>query len=189
MRAMLLAALVIGAACGPGFAEQPDSRNWDSERSRMVSDQLRARDISDARVLDAMLKVPRHLFVPEPQRAQAYGDHPLPIGHDQTISQPYIVAFMTQGLKVEPESSCARDWNRIRLPGRDPRPPRQGGLHHRDRRASRDARAARHWRGKGTRTFTCATATAIWVGRSTRRSTASWSRQRRTKCRRRWSSS
>ena len=68
----------------------------------MVDDQLRARDISDPRVLDAMRKVPRHLFVPEPQRAQAYGDHPLPIGHDQTISQPYIVAFMTQGLKVEP---------------------------------------------------------------------------------------
>ena len=67
----------------------------------MVSDQLRARDITDTRVLDAMLKVPRHLFVPEPQRTQAYGDHPLPIGHDQTISQPYIVAFMTQGLKVD----------------------------------------------------------------------------------------
>jgi protein-L-isoaspartate(D-aspartate) O-methyltransferase len=68
----------------------------------MVNEQLRARDITDARVLDAMLKVPRHLFVPEPQRSQAYGDYPLPIGHDQTISQPYIVAFMSQGLKVEP---------------------------------------------------------------------------------------
>ena len=102
MRAMLaLAAFVIGAACGPGFAEQQGARNWDSERSRMVGDQLRARDITDTRVLDAMRKVPRHLFVPEPQRTQAYGDHPLPIGHDQTISQPYIVAFMTQGLKVD----------------------------------------------------------------------------------------
>jgi protein-L-isoaspartate(D-aspartate) O-methyltransferase len=101
MRAMLpLAALVFGVACGSGFAQQ-GTRSWDSERARMVSDQLRARDITDARVLDAMLKVPRHLFVPEPQRAQAYGDHPLPIGHDQTISQPYIVAFMTQGLKLE----------------------------------------------------------------------------------------
>ena len=73
MRAMLaLAAFVIGAACGPGFAEQQGARNWDSERSRMVSDQLRARDITDTRVLNAMLKVPRHLFVPEPQRGQAY---------------------------------------------------------------------------------------------------------------------
>ena len=103
MRAMLpIAAVVIGAACGPGLAQQQGTRNWDSERSRMVGDQLRARDITDGRVLDAMLKVPRHLFVPEPQRALAYGDHPLPIGHDQTISQPYIVAFMTQGLKLGP---------------------------------------------------------------------------------------
>ena len=190
MRAMLaLAAFVIGAACGPGFAQQQGARNWDSERSRMVSDQLRARDITDTRVLDAMLKVPRHLFVPEPQRTQRYGDHPLSIGHNQTISQPYIVAFMTQGLKVERESSRARDRNRIRLPGRDPRPPRQGGLHHRDHRAPRERAPARHWRGRVTRMSTCATATAIWVGRSTRRTTESWSRQRPTKCRRRSSRS
>ena len=98
--ALLLATLILGTACGSGFAQPQGNR--ESERARMVDDQLRARDISDPRVLDAMRKVPRHLFVPEPQRAQAYGDHPLPIGHDQTISQPYIVAFMTQGLKVEP---------------------------------------------------------------------------------------
>jgi protein-L-isoaspartate(D-aspartate) O-methyltransferase len=55
------------------------------------------------RVLDAMIAVPRHLFIPEPQRINAYGDHPLPIGYEQTISQPYIVAFMTQSLEVEPE--------------------------------------------------------------------------------------
>ena len=53
-------------------------------------------------MLDAMRTVPRHLFVPEPQRAEAYGDYPLPIGHDQTISQPYIVAFMTQALEIAP---------------------------------------------------------------------------------------
>ncbi|MDO8678327.1 MAG: protein-L-isoaspartate(D-aspartate) O-methyltransferase, partial [Acidobacteriota bacterium] len=69
---------------------------------RMVDEQLRARDIRDPRVLDAMRTVPRHLFVPEPQRAEAYGDYPLPIGHDQTISQPYIVAFMTQALEIAP---------------------------------------------------------------------------------------
>jgi protein-L-isoaspartate(D-aspartate) O-methyltransferase len=68
----------------------------------MVDQQLRARDIRSARVLDAMLAVPRHLFVPEPQRAEAYSDSPLPIGHEQTISQPYIVAFMTQALDVGP---------------------------------------------------------------------------------------
>ena len=99
---MWLAALVVGAACGSGVAQQPGTDFRDAARSRMVEDQLRARDITDARVLDAMRKVPRHVFVPEPQRALAYGDHPLPIGYDQTISQPYIVAFMTQGLKVEP---------------------------------------------------------------------------------------
>ncbi len=74
----------------------------------MVGDQLRARDIPDARVLDAMRKVPRHLFVPEAMRGQAYDDSPLPIGHDQTISQPYIVAFMTQGLQIEPVIVCSR---------------------------------------------------------------------------------
>jgi len=68
----------------------------------MVNEQLKARDIRDQPVLDAMLKVPRHVFVPEGRRGQAYYDSPLPIGHDQTISQPYIVAFMTQALKIEP---------------------------------------------------------------------------------------
>src|SRR5258707_15618190 len=84
-------------ACGSTGAElQRASRDWDRERSRMVDAQLRARDIRDARVLNAMRKVPRHLFVPEAQRAQAYGDAPVPIDYGQTISQPYVVAFMTQ---------------------------------------------------------------------------------------------
>jgi protein-L-isoaspartate(D-aspartate) O-methyltransferase len=68
----------------------------------MVNDQLRARDITSSRVLAAMRDVPRHLFVPEALRDDAYADHPLPIGLEQTISQPYIVAFMTQALDVEP---------------------------------------------------------------------------------------
>jgi protein-L-isoaspartate(D-aspartate) O-methyltransferase len=66
----------------------------------MVEEQLKARDIKDPRVLRAMSDVPRHLFVPEGRRADAYGDWPLPIGHGQTISQPYIVAFMTQAIEV-----------------------------------------------------------------------------------------
>jgi len=70
----------------------------DAQRAAMVQEQLRPRDITSAPVLEAMGRVPRHLFVPEGQRAAAYGDHPLPIGHDQTISQPYIVAFMTEAL-------------------------------------------------------------------------------------------
>ena len=67
----------------------------------MVSTQLERRGITDKKVLDAMRKVERHLFVPEALRASAYGDHPLPIGYGQTISQPYIVAFMTQVLEPD----------------------------------------------------------------------------------------
>ena len=66
----------------------------------MVRTQLQSRDIVDRRVLEAMRTVPRHLFVPESWRDQAYDDHPLPIGHDQTISQPYIVALMTELARV-----------------------------------------------------------------------------------------
>lgn len=65
-------------------------------RREMVENQLRARDITDQRVLEVMARVPRHRFVPEDQQRRAYNDHPLPIGHGQTISQPYIVALMTQ---------------------------------------------------------------------------------------------
>ena len=74
------------------------------ERRRMVSSQLvsAGRGITNAGVLSAMSKVPRHDFVPSPLRAQAYEDHPLPIGHGQTISQPFIVAFMTQELEPKP---------------------------------------------------------------------------------------
>ena len=73
-------------------------------RQQMVERQLRARDITDARVLAAMAKVPRHLFVPDPVRGLAYQDRPLPIGYDQTISQPYIVAYMTQMIGVAPDA-------------------------------------------------------------------------------------
>lgn len=68
----------------------------------MVKHQLRGRDISNQRVLDAMLRVPRHKFVPREKRQEAYRDSPLPIGERQTISQPYIVALMTQLAKPGP---------------------------------------------------------------------------------------
>ena len=70
-------------------------------RERMVETQIKARGIKDERVLKAMLKVPRHLFVDEALRDQAYGDFPLPIGEGQTISQPYIVALMTEALELK----------------------------------------------------------------------------------------
>jgi len=73
---------------------------YDRERKEMVEYQIRRRGISDKKVLKAMLKVPRHLFVPEQMRELAYGDEPLPIGEGQTISQPYIVAYMTEALKL-----------------------------------------------------------------------------------------
>jgi protein-L-isoaspartate(D-aspartate) O-methyltransferase len=69
-------------------------------RESMVRKQLEARFISDKRVLEAMRAIPRHLFVAEDLWGSAYRDGPLPIGHDQTISQPYIVAFMTQALQL-----------------------------------------------------------------------------------------
>jgi protein-L-isoaspartate(D-aspartate) O-methyltransferase len=68
------------------------------ERRSMVETQIRARGVRDPRVLAAMGRVPRHLFVPERLRGRAYDDEPLPIGEDQTISQPYIVAYMTEAL-------------------------------------------------------------------------------------------
>jgi protein-L-isoaspartate(D-aspartate) O-methyltransferase len=73
------------------------------DRERMVDEQVVRRGIADPRVIDAMRRVPRHLFVDEALRERAYGDHPLPIGEDQTISQPYIVALMTSLLAVGPD--------------------------------------------------------------------------------------
>jgi len=69
----------------------------------MVERQIAGRDLEDPDVLRAMRTVPRHAFVPEPYADRAYADTPLPIGHDQTISQPYIVAKMTEALRIEPE--------------------------------------------------------------------------------------
>ena len=70
-------------------------------RLRMVEEQIIGRGIKDSRAIAAMKKVPRHLFVEEALQSQAYSDHPLPIGDKQTISQPYIVALMTEALKLE----------------------------------------------------------------------------------------
>jgi protein-L-isoaspartate(D-aspartate) O-methyltransferase len=69
----------------------------------MVKEQIQSRGIRSDRVLDAMRMVPRHLFVPDAERHRAYEDSPAPIGHGQTISQPYIVAFMTEALDIAPD--------------------------------------------------------------------------------------
>ncbi len=99
LRAIGIAALA--AACSSSMQKSSDDAEA-AARRRMVEEQIRARGVRDEAVLAAMRRVPRHLFVPEDQRTGAYADHPLPIGFSQTISQPYIVAYMTEALKVSP---------------------------------------------------------------------------------------
>ena len=75
---------------------------YEAERREMVADQIELRGVGDPRVLSALREVPRHLFVPASERASAYEDRPLPIGYGQTISQPYIVALMTELVRPGP---------------------------------------------------------------------------------------
>ena len=91
---ILFPVITLFLSCGGRNTKQPDK--FTSERKDMVKMQIEARGIADKRVLQAMEKVPRHLFVPEAVRAEAYEDYPLAIGEGQTISQPYIVAIMTE---------------------------------------------------------------------------------------------
>jgi len=93
--------LVAIAAGGCGQTAAPSS-DFAAERQRMVQQQLKAHGIKDERVLAAMAKVPREEFVPPESRGASYADGPLPIGYGQTISQPYIVAFMTEQLRLKP---------------------------------------------------------------------------------------
>jgi protein-L-isoaspartate(D-aspartate) O-methyltransferase len=95
----LVVAALAASACG-----QKPGASFDLalQRQRMVQQQLVARGITDARVLAAMAKVPREEFVAPDSRASSYEDGPLPIGYGQTISQPYIVAFMTEQLRLQP---------------------------------------------------------------------------------------
>ncbi|MGE0460861.1 MAG: protein-L-isoaspartate(D-aspartate) O-methyltransferase [Vicinamibacterales bacterium] len=99
-----LVSIVLAASalwtCGGAITAESQDRTADARR--MVDSQLRGRGIRDERVLAAMLKVPRHRYVPPEMQRSAYADSALPIGYGQTISQPYIVAFMTEALKIEP---------------------------------------------------------------------------------------
>ena len=100
------ALLLVGFLAGcPGYGEAEGvNRNDEVHRLAMVEDQIRSRGVSDPAVLRALEKVPRHLFVGSEHAAEAYDDHPLPIGYNQTISQPYIVALMTELLELEADS-------------------------------------------------------------------------------------
>ena len=95
----LVAVAVLAPAAGAAAAA-----DFAALRERMVREQIAARGVTDRRVLAAMRKVPRHEFVPDIRRADAYQDRPLPIGRGQTISQPYVVALMTELAAVEPKS-------------------------------------------------------------------------------------
>jgi protein-L-isoaspartate(D-aspartate) O-methyltransferase len=94
---MRLTFLILSLILGRFLLPQADK--YITERNEMVRTQLSDRGITHAATLKAMRKVPRHLFVPKEYEKIAYGDHPLPIGYGQTISQPYIVAFMTETVK------------------------------------------------------------------------------------------
>ena len=104
--AAVVAAVALGMAVhvlGPRrIPAAPGEDRWAVERERMVETTIVARGIRDKAVLEAMRSVPRHRFVPPEYLGQAYADHPLPIGYGQTISQPYIVALMTELLALKP---------------------------------------------------------------------------------------
>jgi len=99
MRLSLLLLTLLAAAWMPALGAD----HWAQSRARMVREQIEARGVVDPRVLEAMRRVPRHELVPADVRAHAYADGPLPIGYGQTISQPYIVAYMTEQLRLEPQ--------------------------------------------------------------------------------------
>jgi protein-L-isoaspartate(D-aspartate) O-methyltransferase len=102
---MIFSVLLTGCESqGDNGRNQSSEASYNAARERMVREQLTGpgRRIRDSNVLEVMGRVPRHEFVPEAQRSQAYADHPLPIGYGQTISQPYVVAFMTEHLRLRP---------------------------------------------------------------------------------------
>src|SRR5262245_23634340 len=106
MRAFGMGLLACLAACSAPAGERvgpvPVDAARESAREKMVAEQIVARGVADPAVVRAMRVVPRHEFVPDAVRAQAYADQPLPIGHRQTISQPYVVALMTELAAVRP---------------------------------------------------------------------------------------
>lgn len=95
--------IIIAGLGGAAVDKAPSNGEREAERNRMIEEQIIRRGVKDSRVLAAMRKVPRHLFVPQSHRSYAYADEPLPIGQGQTISQPYIVAFMTEQLQLTGE--------------------------------------------------------------------------------------
>lgn len=103
MRFVMLSLMIVLAwAFVIAVVESSEKDIFAAQRKAMVEQDIKARGIKDQKVLTAMLKVPRHLYVDEHLQRQAYADHPLPIGEGQTISQPYVVALMTERLRLKP---------------------------------------------------------------------------------------
>ncbi len=100
---LLILLLQLFSGCRNDNFKNLSTDMWDLKRNKMVESQIEMRGINDDSVLKAMRKVPRHEFVPKENRELSYEDYPLPIGYDQTISQPYIVAAMTEALELTPE--------------------------------------------------------------------------------------
>ncbi len=100
LKAGILSVIIMGVGMIPGYGAD----DFTAEKHMMVEDQIKSRGVTDKRVLKAMEKVERHLFVPEDLVSEAYVDSPLPIGLGQTISQPYIVALMTEAARVTSSS-------------------------------------------------------------------------------------
>jgi protein-L-isoaspartate(D-aspartate) O-methyltransferase len=98
---MAAAAAGVALGCGVSQADPGTATQFEAARARMVEEQIAGRGVADERVLSAMRKVPRHEFVPEGLRESAYEDRPLPIGYGQTISQPYVVAAMSEVLRLD----------------------------------------------------------------------------------------
>ncbi len=100
---LLLCSLLLSSGGSPPVSGNPMAQEeFSQQREQMVETQLKSRDIQNELVLEAMRKVPRHLFMPAPVRQYAYIDSPVPIGEEQTISQPYIVGLMTQTVDPKP---------------------------------------------------------------------------------------
>lgn len=98
---LILFALLVNCKDKKMYPESNSNRDFKTLREKMVETQIKARGVKDPRVLSALLKVERHLFVPKEFHSSAYSDQPLPIGEGQTISQPYIVALMTELLELK----------------------------------------------------------------------------------------
>ena len=180
MRLRVLALLGVFLLPAVARAEDPaDPPHLRAARERMVREQIVARGVARPDVIAALLAVPRHLFVPPDIVASAYQDHPLPIGEGQTISQPYIVALMTEALGLQPGQRVLEIGTGSGYQAAVLSPLRRRSTRSRSYRACSSPRRP-PWFGPVTRTWPAASGTGIWAGPRRRPSTPSSSPLRST---------